>query len=124
MFATVLSPLIPVTPFLPTWLVALLIMSFGAYVWVSRWPGRDVKVKPIRASSFTPEKVPTKLDTIVIGSGSGGSSCANILAQSGQRVLLLEQHEERTGGCTHTFRINNCEWDTVSLSLCAFCREI
>ncbi|KAL7530459.1 hypothetical protein ACHAXR_003509, partial [Thalassiosira sp. AJA248-18] len=69
-------------------------------------------VKAIRASHFSPDKVPSNLDTIVIGSGSGGSSCSNILAQSGQRVLLLEQHEERTGGCTHTFRINGCEWDT------------
>ena len=66
----------------------------------------------MRASPFSPEKIPNNLDTIVIGSGSGGSSCSNILAQSGQRVLLLEQHEERTGGCTHTFRINGCEWDT------------
>lgn len=66
----------------------------------------------MRASRFSPDKIPENLDTIVIGSGSGGSSCSNILAQSGQRVLLLEQHEERTGGCTHTFRINDCEWDT------------
>ena len=44
--------------------------------------------------------------------GSGGCACANLLAQSGQRVLLLEQHEERTGGCTHSFRQENCEWDT------------
>jgi len=52
---------------------------------------------------------------------SGGSSCANVLAQSGQRVLLLEQHEERTGGCTHTFRIENCEWDTGKSRTCAVC---
>ena len=25
---------------------------------------------------------------------------------------MLEQHEERTGGCTHTFRQEGCEWDT------------
>lgn len=56
--------------------------------------------------------MPKDLDTIVIGSGSGGSSCSNILAQSGQRVLLLEQHEERTGGCTHTFRLDGCEFDS------------
>ena len=90
LLSPMLSPLIPVTPFVPTWLIALLIMGLGGFLWVSRWPGRDAKVKPIRASSFTPEKVPAKLDTIVIGSGSGGSSCANILAQSGQRVLLLQ----------------------------------
>ena len=91
----------------------MLVFVFATlYLWLSRWPGNNVKVKPIRASRFSPDKVPENIDTIVIGSGSGGSSCSNILAQSGQRVLLLEQHEERTGGCTHTFRINDCEWDT------------
>ena len=32
--------------------------------------------------------------------------------QSGQKVLVLEQHPDRTGGCTHSFRQENCEWDT------------
>jgi all-trans-retinol 13,14-reductase len=108
------------------------------YLWLSYWPGKHAKVIPIRASAFSPDKVPPNLDTIVIGSGSGGTSCSNILAQSGKRVLLLEQHQERIvrkyaasyiflpfvfisshffsicrqGGCTHTFRINGCEWDT------------
>ena len=47
----------------------------------------------------------------MIGSGSGGSTCANLLAQSGQRVLVLEQHSV-TGGCTHSFREAGCEYDT------------
>lgn len=110
--APILSPLAPVALLLPRWLLVLLLSLGGFYLWVSHWPGRDVKVTPIRASRFSPDKVPSKLDTIVIGSGSGGSACSNILAQSGQRVLLLEQHEERTGGCTHTFRLQGCEWDT------------
>jgi len=55
--------------------------------------------------------VPSNIDTIVIGSGSGGSTVANLLAQSGQRVLVLEQHSV-TGGCTHSFREEGCEWDT------------
>jgi len=41
-----------------------------------------------------------------------GCACANLLAQSGQRVLILEQHPDRTGGCTHSFRLEGCEWDT------------
>ena len=119
MFLSKLSPILsllaPVDLFLPQWLLVTLITLAGFYLWLSRWPGRNVKVKPIRASRFSPDKIPTNLDTIVIGSGSGGSACSNILAQSGQRVLLLEQHEERTGGCTHTFRmkgVEGCEWDT------------
>jgi len=92
-----LSPLMaPITVLLPQWVLIILFAVIPFYVWLSYWPGRHAKVIPIRASAFSPDKVPSNLDTIVIGSGSGGSSCSNILAQSGQRVLLLEQHEERT----------------------------
>ncbi len=109
----ILSPFMaPITVLLPQWVLIILFAVIPFYMWLSYWPGRKAKVIPIRASAFSPDKVPSNIDTIVIGSGSGGSSCSNILAQSGQKVLLLEQHEERTGGCTHTFRINNCEWDT------------
>lgn len=81
-------------------------------VWLTcTWP----KVRPAqfqRADHFHPERLPKKkIDTIVIGSGIGGSTCANLLAQSGQVVLVLEQHEV-TGGCTHSFRERGCEWDT------------
>lgn len=93
--------------------VAVVLLGFSVLIgWLFYFPARHEKIQPIRASHFRPELVPTKpLDTIVIGSGSGGCAAANILAQSGQRVLLLEQHY-RTGGCTHTFREEGCEWDT------------
>ena len=64
-----------------------------------------------RADRFRPEKIASNLDTIVIGCGSGGSTVANLLAQSGQRVLVLEQHSV-TGGCTHSFREDGVEYDT------------
>jgi len=104
-----------------TWLLFMMIALLLLLVLVLdylvfQWPGRTVSnqtLRPVRASAFTPDKIPTEpIDTIVIGSGSGGCSCANLLAQSGQTVLLLEQHQDRTGGCTHTFRLENCEWDT------------
>lgn len=41
-------------------------------------------------------------DAIVIGSGSGGLTAALSLAQSGQRVLVLDQHEVPGGWC-HSF---------------------
>lgn len=63
------------------------------------------------ASHFRPEAVPKKIDTIVIGSGPGASTCANLLAQSGNKVLMLEQHS-LTGGGTHSFEYKGCEWDT------------
>jgi all-trans-retinol 13,14-reductase len=93
------------------WLSALVVVGSVAFLfYLSRFPEARTIV-PRRASHFRPELVPTKLDTIVIGSGSGGSCCSNLLAQSGQKVLVLEQHEV-TGGCTHSFREQNCEWDT------------
>ena len=81
--------------------------------WLFSWPTRRIPLKPERASAFAPHLVPTSgIDTIVIGSGSGGCAAANLLAQSGQKVLILEQHVTRTGGCTHSFRDRGCEWDT------------
>ena len=74
----------------------------------------------VRASMFNPSDVPTNIDVIVVGSGSGGCACANMLSHAGYKVLVLEQHPTTTGGCTHSFRKQNCEWDTgyVTLRYC------
>lgn len=88
----------------------LLVVIF--LVWLTcSWP-KPRAAKFERADHFHPGRLPKqKIDTIVIGSGIGGSTCANLLAQSGQVVLVLEQHSV-TGGCTHSFREKGCEWDT------------
>lgn len=44
-------------------------------------------------------------DTIIIGSGAGGLSAAICLARSGQKVLVLEQHDVPGGWC-HSFYLN------------------
>lgn len=50
-------------------------------------------------------------DTIVVGSGAGGLSAAVSLAQSGQRVLVCEQHEV-PGGWSHSFTLEGYRFNT------------
>lgn len=50
-------------------------------------------------------------DAIVIGSGIGGLTTASLLAQKGQRVLVLEQHWA-AGGCMHTFESKGYRFGT------------
>lgn len=108
-----LASLLPIVAWFPPSLVVTGLVLLLFIKWLLTWPHQDLKIQPMRASKFSPELVPSgKIDTIVVGSGSGGCACANMLSQAGQRVLVLEQHPTITGGCTHTFRQNDCEWDT------------
>ena len=69
----------------------------------------------IRLSSFDhvrPSFVETEKRT-----GPGACTCGNLLAQMGKKVLLLEQHETTTGGGTHSFRMQGCEWDTGTYAM-------
>lgn len=51
-------------------------------------------------------------DVIIIGSGLAGLTSAALLAQLGNRVLVLEQHYY-IGGCAHTFKRSNFIFDTA-----------
>ncbi|XP_051894533.1 all-trans-retinol 13,14-reductase-like [Pristis pectinata] len=66
--------------------------------------------KKVLHKGFSANKVPEQLDAIVIGSGIGGLTAAAILAKSGKRVLVLEQHDQ-AGGCCHTFIKKGFEFD-------------
>ena len=50
-------------------------------------------------------------DVIVIGSGFGGLTCANVLGRAGHRVLLLEQHYKLGGLATWFSRPHGCIFD-------------
>ena len=111
-----LNLMISIPPLLPLmedsllmW-VAILIWLALVLLWTRR-PKEPQQIPFQRASRFRPEAVPKRIDTIVIGSGPGACTCANLLAQSHYKVLMLEQHDV-TGGGTHSFREHGCEWDT------------
>jgi all-trans-retinol 13,14-reductase len=65
-----------------------------------------------RAAPARFASLPDRFDVIVIGSGMGGLTCASLLAQMGnKRVLVLERHY-RLGGFTHSFqRPGGRSWD-------------
>ena len=44
-----------------------------------------------------------KYDIAIIGSGLGGLTCGAMLAKSGKRVIVLEQHNI-VGGCATCFK--------------------
>jgi phytoene dehydrogenase-like protein len=52
-------------------------------------------------------------DAVIIGAGIGGLICANLLARSGLRVLLIEQHYMAGGYCS-TFRRKGYTFDAAT----------
>ena len=62
-------------------------------------------------TGFKAELVPDNLDTIIIGSGISSLTTAVLLGRVGQKVLVLEQHDQ-AGGCMHTFKDKGYEFDT------------
>ena len=54
--------------------------------------------KSLLRKKYSPKNVPDyDIDTIVIGSGMGGLSCAAVLGRLGYKVLVLEQHYDVAG---------------------------
>jgi len=70
----------------------------------------DPEVRWVR-ERFLYRKLPATIDVIVIGSGISSLACASALAQTGKRVVVLEQHFI-AGGSTHAFQDKGFEFDT------------
>ncbi|MEE2750797.1 MAG: NAD(P)/FAD-dependent oxidoreductase [Myxococcota bacterium] len=66
--------------------------------------------KSIYGRPWSKKADPGPWDVIVIGSGMGGMCTAAILAKTGKRVLVLEQHYV-PGGFTHAFKRKGWSWD-------------
>lgn len=66
---------------------------------------------PNYRNKFNTKKIPENIDTIIIGSGIGGLTCAALLSRVGQKVLVIEQHDV-AGGTTHMFDDHGVEHET------------
>jgi len=65
---------------------------------------REDTLRGISADRYHVDKIPADIDTVVIGSGMSGLTCAAVLSRAGQRVLVLEQHYIAGGG-SHMFEL-------------------
>ncbi|HVE82921.1 MAG TPA: FAD-dependent oxidoreductase [Myxococcales bacterium] len=73
--------------------------------------GAEDAVPPPRPRRpWGPSSPSQRWDAVVIGAGIGGLAAAGILAQVGQRVLVLEQHKV-PGGLMQSFRRGPWAWD-------------
>ncbi len=59
---------------------------------------------------YRPGRLDSPYDALVIGSGIGGLTTAALLAESGKKVAVLEQHYT-AGGYTHSYDRGDYDWD-------------
>ena len=59
------------------------------------------------------ERLNRSYDAVIIGAGVGGLTCANLLAEQGLKVLLVEQHY-MVGGYCSTFKRKGYTFDAAT----------
>jgi len=59
---------------------------------------------------YRPGRLDGPYDALVVGSGIGGLTVAALLAETGRKVVVLEQHYT-AGGYTHSYDRRGYEWD-------------
>jgi hypothetical protein len=65
---------------IPIWLLVSIGVATLFLGWLLYFPNKHIQVKPMKASRFRADLVPRDIDTIVIGSGSGGTLHENIVS--------------------------------------------
>ena len=109
--------------FISSFLLASFILLF---FWFLASPPKPKKVReaPVNDELYTkkrfiPSKVPNNVDVIIIGSGMGGGTAGSLLSKQGLKVLVLEHHD-KLGGCTHTFSWSRQNIDGEGHTTCEF----
>jgi all-trans-retinol 13,14-reductase len=71
----------------------------------------EEKRRNVLKVGYLPERIPQRLDAVIVGSGLGGLVAGALLTKAGKRVCVFEQHDQ-AGGCLHTFMEGGFEFDT------------
>jgi len=92
--------------------IIVLCFCLCSLLWLSYPAYQPPVLRKVRNSDrFSRDKIPKEVDAIVIGSGMSGMTAASVLARSGKRVLVLEQHYVAGGGC-HMFDLKGYWFDS------------